>query len=247
MMRTRTTAPILGLVLLAGLLAIAGCGGGGSSTSTAARQVSTSAVPTSSDTAQGASPPSANTRPRQSPQRVPARPVERESVEKTSPAGASTDPEPLPNEGTSAIAPGVPTVKGGDNSIQAYGVEGESEQRIAATRLVGSYLAALAAGEWEAACARLSAVVQEQLTIAAQRAPKVTDKSCAGALAALGGEASAAERASAAQIHVLSYRVDGNHAFVIYRDGAGGPFNLPLRSEGGRWRVSAVSGIELVL
>jgi hypothetical protein len=246
MMRTRTTSSILALVLLAGLLALAGCGGGSSGTSTTAEQVSTSAGDTSSDTAQRSSAPA---RPERRRQHEPAaEPVGQEGrAEKASKPVASTDPDPLPNQGSDAVAPGVPTVKGGDNSIQAYGVEAESAQRIAATRLVGSYLAAQAAGEWEAACAQLSVVAQEQLAIAAQKSPRVKDKGCAGGMAVVVETVPRAQRESAARIHVLSYRVKGPQAFLIYRDGAGGAFNMPLRREGGEWRIASLAGLELVL
>lgn len=52
---------------------------------------------------------------------------------------------------------------------------------------------------------------------------------------------------SGARIHVLSMRVKEPQAFVIYRNGAGKAYNLPLRREGGQWKINTIAGIALAL
>lgn len=156
-----------------------------------------------------------------------------------------TDPRPLPNQGSAAVAAGVPTVKGGDNSIQTYGVEADSRERARVAVIARSYLKAQASGRWGAACDRLIALLHRRLKMLAGGAKSLRGQGCAGAMAAVVGRASPAELRQSAQIHVLSLRVRGKQAFVIYRDGSGHPFNLPLVRENGEWKLSALAGIGL--
>jgi hypothetical protein len=157
-----------------------------------------------------------------------------------------TDPGPLPNEGTAAVAPGVPTVKEGDNSIQVFGTEAPSTERVEVAKLIKGYLSAEAMGRWTAACAELSAAVRHQLKQSAKAAGLKT-KGCAGTFAALLSHTPPKTLKDGAQIHVLSLRVKGNQAFVIYRNATGKAFNLPLNRESGQWKITAPLGIELAL
>ena len=61
---------------------------------------------------------------------------------------APTGSGSLPNEGTRRVAPGVPTAKGGDNSIQEFGVEGPADDRVQAAVVFQAYLNARLAGDW---------------------------------------------------------------------------------------------------
>jgi len=241
-------APLLLLAL--GLFALpAGCGGGSTSStaSTAATaQVSAAKPKPRPEQSQksGGKPQGAKPKPR---------PEQRQSGGKSQAAKSQkagdavlTDPEPLPNQGTAAVAPGVPTVKGGDDSIQTYGVEAQSAERVKAARLVKAYLGAQAAGHWASACADLSAVILKKLELATRGAPRIHASGCPGALAALISKTPPAIRRRAAQIRVLSLRVEGARAFIIYRDGEGRPYNLLLNREGAEWKIGSLAGIELV-
>jgi hypothetical protein len=213
------------------LALLAGCGAEGDSTSTASTSQSAAteanAAPRPKPAKGGAEEPSAKSR-------------------RSSQQGL-TDPNPLPNEGAAAVAPSVPTAKGGDNSIQSYGLEADSAERVAVARLVKGYLGAEAAGRWAAACADLSVVIRSKFRKAAEATPNLKAKGCADTFAALLAKTPRRTLRDGAQIHVLSLRVKDTQAFIIYRDASGKPFNLPLRREGGEWKVSAPLGIELVL
>lgn len=215
------------------VVAFAGCGGGSSSTSTS-ESTSTSSHP---DTV--AVPPQAVRKPKAKDESVPApRPASDHVL---------TDPRPLPNEGTKAVAPGVPVARGGDNSIQTYGVEAGSRDRLEVAAVVKAYLGAQAGGRWTAACSDLFAPARKKLEALAEASPSLEGTGCAGAMGAVAGERPRAIRQEAANIQVLSLRLQGTQAFVIYRDGAGKPMNLPLVREGGEWKLDALAGIGLVL
>lgn len=151
----------------------------------------------------------------------------------------------LPNQGTKAAAPGVPTSKGGDNSVQTFGVESGSEDRVQAASAVAAYLQALASGRWAAACSRLSGPTQTQVPRVAEQLQNASFGGCVSAMRALGAEAPRAGLRRAARIEVLSMRRRGSKGFAIYRDRAGTLFELPLSREGGRWKITVLAGVPL--
>jgi hypothetical protein len=97
------------------------------------------------------------------------------TVRSSSSAPTPSGPPPttaasLPNEGTKAPAPGVPTNKGGDNSIQTYGTESSAADRAEAALALQRYLDARAAQDWAGACSQLSSGARELLEKFAERA-----------------------------------------------------------------------------
>lgn len=227
-----TKPPLILALILALLTTVAGCGGsGGGATSSPVASGSTAVTATQPD--QGSKAPTT---------------LREAGIQRAKSGDAVlTDPDPLPNQGTSAVAPGVPTIKHGDNSIQTYGVEAQSTERIAAARLVKSFLAAEAAGKWGEACGHVRSLIRRRLEMVARQSPGGQLEGCAGSLAALISRVPRAQRERSAQIQVLSFRAMGPQAFVVYRDGAGKAYNMPLRREDGQWLISALVGIELML
>jgi hypothetical protein len=140
----------------------------------------------------------------------------------------------------------VPIAKGGDNSIQTYGIESEAAQRRRAAVLVKAYLDSQAEARWARACSYLTVKARTGLEGLAE-GDGAPSAGCSSAMVALLGEAPRAALRRAAQIEVLSFRVRGKQGFVVYRDGSGEAFNLPLRREAGEWRVGALVGIGLAL
>lgn len=151
-----------------------------------------------------------------------------------------TDPEPLPNQGTSAAAGGVPTVEGGDNSVQTYGVEGQRADRLRVTTLLAAYFDALSRRRWSLACTYLTARLRSRL--AALPKPDQMPRTCANGIALLLGRAPSALLRSEADVHVLSFRVRGSRGFVIYRDGRGKAANVLMLRAAGTWKVDMLLG-----
>jgi hypothetical protein len=164
-----------------------------------------------------------------------------------------SDPAPtphrsLPNQGTEQVAPGVPTAKGGDNSIQEFGVEASSSERIEATRVIKDYLDARAAGDWARACARVSSGLREEfLHFSEASTQRGQPPSCKDALQSLTVDVPESALRTAADIRVLSMRAEGSSALLIYRNGENTPFSFPVSREGSEWKVAALDGSALVL
>jgi len=147
-------------------------------------------------------------------------------------AGAA---QPRPEPGAKAAAPGVPTTEGGDNSIQTWGVEASGAERARLTAIARAFYDARAAAEWNRACARLAA---EQRRASERLAGR---NRCGAALARLAQGIPARAFAEEAEIDaVLSLRVGGGHAFLIYARPGGKVFATALRREGNAWKVFSV-------
>jgi hypothetical protein len=152
-----------------------------------------------------------------------------------------------PVEGSKAPAPGVKTVKGGDNSVQSYGSESGSEDRTEAAIAVQAYLADRLAEDWEGACSQLAEVISSGLRRMADKAQAEGKNvsGCAGAMGALSeGVSESTLRESATIEEVLSFRIEGSQgdiAFLLYR----GPpestlYSVPMYLEGGQWKVGSI-------
>jgi hypothetical protein len=224
------------LVALA-LALLAGCGGGGGDAA------GTSAGGEASGTgAEGAA------RTTQSAERARAQQGSGSGAAGTESGGATPTPSgPLPNEGTKQVAPGVPTAKGGDNSIQKFGTESASTDRVAATRALKTYLDARAAGAWAGACARVSAGLKAEFSAFGGESPQGKPARCTEVLPTLTTEVPASALRAAAAIHVLSMRVKGSQAYLVYKNGEGTPSAIPMTREGGEWKVAALDGSALLL
>lgn len=210
------------LTLLA-LLAIAGCGGGGSTASTSTAPSTTAKQSTA--TATQKPPPKAKS----GSDSNPANPVRQHAAEG----------EPAP--GAKAVAPGVPVTKGGDNSIQSFGAEGQEEQRTQALAELRSYLAALRDGESSRACALASREYKRDLAkLVAQAKGKDKPKGCAQTLEALLGGFGAGLREAAQVGELLSFRVEGKHAYLIYRGAKGQAMFIAMANDGGQWKVNVL-------
>ena len=160
------------------------------------------------------------------------------------PQGGSADTDG-PQVGSKSAAPGVPTTKDGDNSIQTFGAESESEDRAQAAAALQAYLDARAAGEWARACSQLSSGARELLAKFAERGQKLEGQGCAGAMAAFAEGVPPSVLAAEAQIEVLSFRVEGDSAFLIYEGPPDTVSAIPMVEEDGAWKVSGMGSTPL--
>jgi hypothetical protein len=103
-----------------------------------------------------------------------------------------------------------------------------------------AYLAAIAAGDWTAACEELSTPVKHQLQALPAQAGGGTSR-CAPALGALLGRVPSSARRMLAQADVISVRTDGDRAFVLYRSPSLSHASISMLREAGRWTAGVLS------
>ncbi|HWP32389.1 MAG TPA: hypothetical protein VNL97_01445 [Solirubrobacterales bacterium] len=171
--------------------------------------------------------------------------------------GSDGSPGQSGDSGSTAAGKAVPALKvsgggssqvrtkGGDNSIQDFGEEGdESELREAAEALRAFYVAR-ADEDWSAACSYLASTVARQFEQLASRAPQLKGAGCAGALQAFTRPLPPSVVRETSRIDAVSLRREGERAFLIYRGGEGTVYATLMQDEGGTWKVAGVAGTPL--
>ncbi len=131
--------------------------------------------------------------------------------------------------------------KGGDNSIQEFGEESESELQEVA-EIVHSFYTARAEGNWDAACSYLAKSNIEQLVKLVSQAPELNGAGCSEALKAFTRPLPPALEREVTTIDAGSFRREGDQGFLIYYGPDRGVYSMPMREEGDAWKVAALSG-----
>jgi hypothetical protein len=150
-----------------------------------------------------------------------------------------------PEPGAKAVAPGVPVQPAGDNSIQTFGVEGAVGQREQALATLKTFLSARAAGRWAKVCAATSRQFKRELAITAARLPKKKQpkrKGCVAALRFFFHWVPQAELRTWAKVReLLSFRVRGRYAYIIFRDAEGRVGYIAMRNDDGVWKINTAN------
>jgi hypothetical protein len=132
---------------------------------------------------------------------------------------------------------------GGDNSIQDYGEEEESELQEVAEIVHGFYVAR-AEERWDAACSYLSKSNIGQLEKLVAQAPEI-ESGCAPALRAFTQPLPPAIEREVTTVDAGSFRREGEQGFLIYYGAEHIVYAMPLIEEGGAWKVTSLSGTTL--
>lgn len=165
---------------------------------------------------------------------------ERQEESDSQPVSAGAAPRP----GAKAPAPGVPVQAGGDNSIQTFGVEGETDQRDQALETLKTYLDAALDERWTQACEQTSREFKDQLAqmASAMGREKLGPEDCPTALPRLIRYAPRAEmRAAAAIDELLSFRVEGGYAYAIFAGVDDKVSFIAMADDEGLWKVNTVA------
>ena len=131
--------------------------------------------------------------------------------------------------------------KGGDNSIQEFGEESESELQEVA-EIVHGFYAARSEEKWNAACSYLAKSNVEQLVELVSQSPELKGSGCSGALKAFTRPVPPAVEREITTVDAGSFRREGDQGFLIYYGPDRTTYAMPLREEGGTWKVAALSG-----
>lgn len=136
-------------------------------------------------------------------------------------------------------------VKGGDNSIQEYGDEGDEAELKEVSEVVHGFFVARAEEKWDTACSYLAQSNIEQLQQLGAQSPKFEDAGCGPILEAFTRPLPSSLQREITTIDAGSFRHDDKLGFLIYYGAGGDTYAMPLRNEGGTWKVAALSGTAL--
>lgn len=154
--------------------------------------------------------------------------------------GTSFAPKPLRVSGGGS-APFL--TKGGDNSIQEYGEEGDESELTQAAETLHAFLVARANEDWAKTCFYLTKVEVQQLEQLGSRSPQLKGQGCPAVVKALGGgePLSDAIRRELTEVDAASLRIEGDEAFLIYNGAQNTGYFVRMEDEGGSWKVGALS------
>jgi hypothetical protein len=136
-------------------------------------------------------------------------------------------------------------VKGGDNSIQEYGEEGDESELQEVAEVVHSFYVARAEEKWDTACSYLAKSNIEQLKQLGTQSPEFRDASCGTMLKAFTRPLPAALQREITTVDAGSFRHEGEQGFLIYYGAEQTVYAMPLKDEDGSWKVAALSGSAL--
>lgn len=132
--------------------------------------------------------------------------------------------------------------KGGDNSIQEYGEEGDESELQETAETVHSFYVARAEEKWDTACSYLAKGNIEQLEQLAAQSPQLKGSGCGPVLKAFTRPLPAAVQREITTVDAGSFRHDGEQGFLIYYGADQTVYAMPMSEEDGSWKVSALSG-----
>jgi hypothetical protein len=135
--------------------------------------------------------------------------------------------------------------KGGDNSIQEFGDESDESELREAAEVVHGFYVSRAAEEWDKACSYLAKSNIEQLEQLANQSAKSQGADCATVLKAFTQPLPASVEREITTVDAGSLRHEGEQGFLIYYGAGHVKYAMPLRDEGGAWKVTALSGTTL--
>jgi hypothetical protein len=131
--------------------------------------------------------------------------------------------------------------RGGDNSIQDFGEEGDETELEEAAAALHGYMVARADEDWAAACSLLASGMAEQLEQLAASSEQLKDKGCPAILAALTAPLPASAKRETTVIDARSLRFDGERAFLLYGGSSNTDYFIPMAQEDGAWKVAGLA------
>ncbi len=148
-------------------------------------------------------------------------------------AQTSTPTTPSATQGSSGESQG--SSQGPENSIKTYGSAASSAQKAALSAAAFSFFKAIAASDYAKVCEGLSAPNRKGL-LAFTKA-KHQSSGCPAILKTLIGTRAVPEATKAAAGRLISVRVKGDTAFVIFAPKGGKPSYFVLKREAGAWKA----------
>lgn len=160
-----------------------------------------------------------------------------ETTRPDTPGESAPESRRLPDEGE-------PRRRGGEASIEDFGVEAEGSGRTAIVGAFRGYLSALVGENYATACSRLAGNVKRSLRQFAP--PDVKRRGCAAILPRLLAPTAATIAREQAGGEITRVRIEGDEAFVVFRAPGAVLYQMPMAREDGEWKVTLVAASVLV-
>jgi hypothetical protein len=126
----------------------------------------------------------------------------------------------------------------GDNSIPDYGGEAPTAERRRATAALTAFLHARASSDWSRACTYLSASTRKQIEVFGRSSKGRA--SCGTILATLSRSSTTAGEDTITN-GIAALRIKGDAAFALFHGLHGSKYVMPMRNEGGAWKMGELA------
>ena len=121
-------------------------------------------------------------------------------------------------------------------------VSGEGSELREVAEMVHAFYVTRARGEWSATCSELAQAMLEKLEGLAKRSER---ESCPEFLESFTTPMSDEEWREVTVMDAESLRVNGKQATLVYQGAGGTTYSMPLREEGGEWKVESLAAAPL--
>jgi len=121
-------------------------------------------------------------------------------------------------------------------------VSGEGTELREAAEAVHAFYVSRARDEWSATCSRVAQTLLEKLEGLAAQSER---KGCTDLLESFSTPMSNEEWREVTEMDAESLRVDGKQATLVYQGAGGETYSIPLREEGGEWKVESLAATSL--
>lgn len=157
-------------------------------------------------------------------------------IDFTGPPTRHDHPEPVDGERSAGFR-----APGGDNSIQEYGEEQDAEERAEAMKPIVALYRALESGDWTAVCStHLSKPNVEQIRLLAEKSPQIKGADCAEVLGNL-NRTTGMRGPDTPDGEIVAFRTEDDTGFALWWGIDGKGYAMPLKSEEGAWRLTALA------
>lgn len=131
-----------------------------------------------------------------------------------------------------------------DSPLLKFGEEGAEAELEEVGETVRGFFVARAGEDFDGACAPLAKQVLDRLERLAVNSTGLKDTSCAAFLDAF-LELTPQERADSKIVEAGSLRLKGKQGYLIYSGEDDNVYAMPLKKEGGEWKLASLSSEEL--
>ena len=135
-------------------------------------------------------------------------------------------------------------VPGGDNSIQEFGEEADSDELAAAEEVLEEYFDARAAKDWAKSCTLLSKDAVAPLEQLAEATPQLKGADCAEILGKVQGQLAKSASANPLTEGLAALRVEDGRAFALFHGAKGVDYFILMADQDGESTVSALAPSE---
>lgn len=147
--------------------------------------------------------------------------------------------------GISACGDNGSSAQNSQGSIRDFGSELTGTEARQAAAVLRAYLDARAERRWTRACSYLAEPIRRLLELATARSKRLPGTDCSDLIASATRKLPAPERAALDRVTVDSVRADGDRGYVLYQAPGDGERAMPIRAEGGSWKLVGLSGTPL--